>query len=782
LPALDVKVDLARGVVTASGADVPIALDHAALPPESAVVLEAVAIGADRRVVHVRVPARDADVDAGPAWEAIFAGGRKDPVFAGVTGPSGGDPGERTGKAVRIVPSGATSFVLVGDTREDLALCGQSATLLDPLALYPSSLELRPATVQRLSAEQQASAEVVAATVATKSEPPLAQLLVARGSSVAGSRGAELTDGDASTVWRERRPGVGQGEFVVMSAPKAVPITRVDVTVAPPETPGSARNANAAAPRTFYLLTTTGVIEVALPSDGGAKPGATYEVVFPTPVETSCLALVLDGAYTRGLAHPDVGVAELRAYSEFDAPGATLADVAKRLASDRGLAAAQLLERAGDGALAAVTSAYDGLDARGRALAVDVATSHDKCEEAAPLLARALCEPEGQAPRKAREKLDRCKGGAPALAQRLRDDGATRACVAPVLATIAPEAALEPIADALASTAEDDHDTRAALRDAFAHALASVPAGPLAALLGDAKRSAAGRLDVMRSAGSRVTEAPAESEATIAELLTGAPSMRVRYLVLGPLGELSRAGDHAAAARLADTIARDPDWPVRARAAILAAGLPEAAAPLVAATRDPEPRVREAALAALALATSPEAVQAASDALTREGHLRQDEWWFVKASSIALLTRAPASKETDAALGAALRDVSIPVREGALVALARRRATDWRGSIGERLDDTSEEPAVRAAAAGALGGVCDDDGDTIEKLTAYARALANPAAEDEAQRIGYGALLGLAALQPRDLRDRLAPLLAPASPGYARNAAERALAVRSVCR
>jgi hypothetical protein len=785
LPALEVHVDLARGVVSANGVETPLPIESGALPAENAVVVESVAIGQGRSVVHVRVPTRDADGDNGLAWEAIFAGGKKDPIFAGMTGPSAGDPGERTGKAVRIVPSGSTSFVLVGDTREDLAICGQSATLLDPLALYPASLELRTATVQRLSAEQQDAAEAVTAVVkGAPLDAPLARLLIARGSSVAGSRGAELTDGDPSTVWQERRPGIGQGEFVVMSAPKGVPIHRIVLTVSPPDTPSAAsspRNPNGAGPKTFYLVTATGAVEVTVPTDGWTKPGSTYEVVFPKPLETSCMAVVLDGAYTRGLAHPDVGIAELRAYSEFDAPGATLDDVAKRLSSDRGLAAAQLLERAGEGALAAVASVYDGLDPRGRALAIDVATSHDKCEDAAPLLARALCEPSGQAPRKAREKLERCKGGASALAQRLREDAASRACIAPVLATLAPDAALEPIADALASTGEDDHDTRAILRDSFAHALASVPAGPLAALLGDAKRSAAARLELMRAAGSRVAEAPPESEATLAELLTGAPPMRLRYLTLGPLGELARAGDHAAAARIADAIARDADWPVRALAASLGSGLPEALGPLIAAARDPEPRVREAALGALATPSSADAVRVAVDALAKDGRLRLDEWWFVKAKAVSMLMSAPPSKETDAALGAALRDLSVRVREGALVALAKRRASSWRGPIGERLDDANEEAPVRAGAAAALGAVCDDDGDTIERLTAYARALASPTAEEEAQQIGYGALVGLASLQPRDLRDRLAPLLAPSAPPYARAAAQKALATRSTC-
>ena len=42
-----------------------------------------------------------------PAWEAVLAAGRKEPIFAGMTGPTAGDPGERAGKAVQVVPNGA---------------------------------------------------------------------------------------------------------------------------------------------------------------------------------------------------------------------------------------------------------------------------------------------------------------------------------------------------------------------------------------------------------------------------------------------------------------------------------------------------------------------------------------------------------------------------------------------------------------------------------------------------------------------------------------------------
>ena len=766
LPALDVRVDLQAGTVVAGGAKVPIDLAKGRLPQEAQVVTETVPIGSGRSVVHVRVPASDAE---GIAWEAIFAGGKAGPIFAGLTGYVSGDPGERGGQAVRIVRSGARSFVLVGSIREDLRVCGQDATLLDPEALYPASLDLRPATVQRLTPEQQAAAQQITAVDAgPRLEPALAKLLVATDSSVPGSRALELTDGDPSTVWTEQRPGMGQGEFALMKAPHDVPISRMQIVVAPPSPA-----ATGAAPKSFYLVTGTDTFLISLPRDAWQQPGEAYEIRFPRPVQSSCLTLVLNDAYTRNLPHPEVTIAELAAYSEFDAPGATLDDVAKKLASNSGQVAAQVLERAGPAALAAVERAYDGLDTRGRALAVDVAASHEQCDQAAPLLARALCEPSGEAPRKAREKLERCKGAAGVLADRLRNDPASRACVAPTLAVLAGADALEPIADALASAGDSDAPVRDVLRSSFAMALKAAPAERLGALLGDTHRSATARLEMMRAAAGQVTQAAAQSDRTLDELLAGTPPLRARYLALGPLGELAHAGDRAAAARLASSIAKDTDWPVRARAAEVSAGVPDATTALVEATRDTEPRVREAALQSLVATPAPAAVDAA------RGVLASDGWSFVKAQAVAVLAKSPPSSDVDAALQAALHDPAARVRGASLLALALRRAGSARKANRERLDEENEDGDVRAMAARALGAVCDAS--SVDRLTELARKLGVPGTSEDDQQIALGALVGLAAMQPPDMRARLAPLLKSDAAPQVRHAAEQALAAHGTC-
>jgi HEAT repeat protein len=249
--------------------------------------------------------------------------------------------------------------------------------------------------------------------------------------------------------------------------------------------------------------------------------------------------------------------------------------------------------------------------------------------------------------------------------------------------------------------------------------------------------------------------------------------MRVRYLALGPLGELARGGDGAAARRIGDALARDPEWPVRARAAEQASGLPAVQTALLAAARDAEPRVREAALQSLAESADPAAVQAASTTLATDG------WSFVKAQAVSVLAHAAPSAGIDQSLRDALRDTSVRVRAVAVHAVALRHTRDLHDALRERLDDRDEEPEVRAAAAAALGAVCDAS--SVDRLTELAGMLGVPGTAEDDQQIALGALVGLAAIHPADLRGRLSRLLGPNSPPYVRAAAAKALAAPGVC-
>ncbi|MDP9000685.1 MAG: HEAT repeat domain-containing protein, partial [Myxococcota bacterium] len=243
---------------------------------------------------------------------------------------------------------------------------------------------------------------------------------------------------------------------------------------------------------------------------------------------------------------------------------------------------------------------------------------------------------------------------------------------------------------------------------------------------------------------------------------------------LGPLEQLARAGDHKAVIRVVDAIARDPEWEVRARAAEAAMGTPAAQPALRSAAYDPEPRVREAALQSLGASPSPDAVPVAKALLSK------GDWSFVKTQAVAVLAKSPPSGDVDGALGGALRDRSVGVRGSAIVALGIHRARAWHDAIRGRLDDKDENAEVRAAAARALGAVCDVG--STDRLTELSLELGEPGIGEDEQGVALGALVGLAALQPRDLRNRLAPLLAQAAPPHVRAAAQQAVSAQGGCR
>jgi HEAT repeat protein len=290
-----------------------------------------------------------------------------------------------------------------------------------------------------------------------------------------------------------------------------------------------------------------------------------------------------------------VSVAEFVAYSAFDGPDSSPEKVARTLSQGgaRAESAAAVLKRA-NGGVDAVRAIYKDLDAPGRALAMDVGASA-ACEKGAPLLALGLADPDHEVVRKGREKLERCgKSAAPALIGALKSGSPqTRAAAAALLAEVSPREALGPLADALG---EDDAVIRTAGRKALAHAARNADKSALAALLSDTTRPANARLEVLRALEGRLSDLRAEADRAIEEIATPNAAMRTRYLLAAPLASLAQGGDATASARLVSMVESDPDGPVRARVAEVLAAVPSAGPALVKAASDPQPRVREAAL------------------------------------------------------------------------------------------------------------------------------------------------------------------------------------------
>jgi HEAT repeat protein len=725
-------------------------------------------IGEGRSVVHVRIADKQRkDL----AFEAIVGGHDSEPIFAGLTGYTLGDEGDRSGQVILVSDRDEkTKFVLVAEAREDTRICGQATTPLSTRGLDPKTMQLRGATLHRIEKQERDGAtKVVAQPRPSSAKAPLVRVLHATGGSAPGAQA--LTDGKTETTWSEKRPGDGHGEFATLRAPSEAPLHGVVVTIAPstPKTDG-------AAPRTFFLATDQKLFHVTMPEDAWQKPGATYDITLPHPVRTTCVALVLDEAYTRNAGAPEVSIAEVAALTKFDIDGASIDDVAKELANPaRAEEAAALLRRGGDDGLAAVAKRWEQLDARGRALAVDVAASAGSCDGTAmDLLTRALSDMESEVKKRALGRIERCgKAATDSLAAAVRGpDESRRAAAAPLLATIAPVAALDPISEQLG---KGNPETRRAMRGAFARAAASASRDKLLSLVAKKDLADATRLDLLRATGSRLSELRPESAAAIADVLRSSPDMKTRYLVAQPLSQLARSHDATSGelTRLAEMMRRDPEWPVRMRAVELSTGIAPLVPTIVAAAADPEPRVREAALRAIALGKIPAGNDAATHALA------SDTWTFVRVAAADALGAMSENGPGETALVAALVDPSPKVRSAAVSALGNLRATKHAPKIRERLDDGKEDVEVRALAARTLGSMCVKN--AADRLTKLAHLSRSPVDEAD-ERIGMAAIDALATLHPPDLEKRLAPLRAKEVHLPVRRAAERALSEPGACR
>jgi HEAT repeat protein len=770
LDAVDVTIDATAGVIRIARAgrskELPIAIEKTRIDA-AASTIEIIAVGEGRSVARVRVP----DVQRKDlAFEAIIAGQADAPIFAGLTGYTQGDEGDRSGQLVLVKERDAqTKFVIVAETREDTRICGQAVTPLGAQGVDPKRMQLVGATLPRIDKNARDAAAHVVAQARSVGAAPLARVLVATGGS--SPNAPALTDGKVDTVWSEARTaGDGHGEFATMRAPSDLPIHSLIVTIAPtrPKPEG-------ASPRTFFLATDEKMFLVTMPEDAWSKPGQAYDVPLPEPVRTSCLAVVLDEAYAHGTSPPEVSIAEIAAVTKFDVEGAKLDDVARALASPRGEEAAALLRRAGDDGLAAVVIAYPSLDARGRALAVDVASSAGSCNgPAAELLTRALADKETEVRRRALGRIERCgKSAGEALVLAVRgDDEPRRAAAAPLLATVAPSLAVEPLAEQMGKGAPE---TRRAVRGAFARASAVSTRDKLLGLLAKRDMPALARLDLLRAMGAKLPELRPEADVAIAELLRATPDMPTRYLLAQPLAHLARAQDATSGelSRLAELARRDPDAAVRARAVELSAGIAPLGSTLMAAVADPEPRVREAALKAMATSGFGPGAPAAALALAK------DEWTFVRMAAADALGAVSQDATATNALASGLSDRSPKVRVTCIAALGKQHATTQAPLVRERLDDTKEDPEVRAFAARTLGVMCvQNAADRLTKLAYLARAPVDEADD----RIGIAAIEALGALHPQDLEARLAPLRGKDVRMPVRRAAERAMLEPTSCR
>lgn len=744
--------------------------ERIALESGAEVSLRALAISPEKQVVWAQ----------GPGFDALLAATAGEPpvpkvLIAGPTGFLEGVPGARRGPLVQVTEPAedGTVHVLLGEQREDVSLCGR-ATILAPRLLDPADLAWKPVRVQRLSPSERNAARKLEAKRADRAPESVAPVLRARiATSAVGDPGA-LTDGDLETTWAEGRKGSGWGELVQIDVAKDVPITGLSFVLRPPKR----KVPNGTAPERFWLATSDALYSVALPANAWSKPGASYEVSFDPPLRSECMAIVLDEA--QGAQRDDIEVtfAEIMARTPLDEAGdpeVLVAELAGGGASAR--AARTLLQRGGEEAFVATAARFGDLDEVGRGLALEV-LDVAPCRISSPVYLRAaVSEPEGRA-HHARDRLLRCGAeAAPALLMGMAEGpDPARRLAAELLSLSAPELAVAAIVDALPQA---NAKLRTDLRAALARAVQAPRATEtVRRLLQDEELSKPALLSLLRSLSSR-PELLVQADSAYQRALGSEPDFRTRYLLMETTARLAGAGASAPLDDLRRTLLHDEDRYLRMRAAEVAEHVPSLGADLVGATKDPEPRVRLAAV--MALAGQAQRNRAGDEALEAVlERLRSDAWTFVRARAADALTAFPPSEATDQALGQALGDELPKVRARAVEAIRKRRAVSQAALLRARLSDRREWVDVRARAARALGELCDAS--VADDLVRLAREGGQPMANADAQVLAMASLAALGRLQPADLGKKLAPLLGEGTPHALQMAARSALANREGCR
>jgi HEAT repeats len=733
---------------------------------------DVVALGSGKHAIVVTI------TDGTQTFEAVVTApltpGAPSIVFAGLVGLVTGQDGERSGPMVQISdpdPAGARR-VLLGEQNEGVSLCGRP-TILAPQLLNPADLQLHGAKVQRLSAAERDNARQVKATRIADDEPSHAarSVLAALAASTAVSAsGQAITDGDPETAWSENVSGDGKGEFVVMHAPPELPISGLELTIRPK----LKALPDGAASQTLFIAGPRDVIEVTLPEDAWKNPGARYRIALDPPLQSSCLSLVLDSAFSQAKT-AQVTIAELSVMSDLTAE--QLPELVARLAGGgrRAEAAKSLLVAAGEPGFKAVAQAFAGLDEGGKRVALDI-LDQAPCEISAPVYVSALTgKIEGQLLH-AQSRLPRCRAaGGEALAQALNKTDKTDKRLMPLL--VAELTLTDPARAISAFLPLMDEKTalrRRLLRKALAQAARTEAANKaVRAALADPATPPVALIDLLRALGELAPRYQPEAGQALARLSQSAPAFRARYLLLEPAAALSSVSPEVDAA-FRKSLASDPDPHVRAAALSLVHEPKRFQTELLKGLSDVDVRAREAAVHALAV---PEGAFA-SQALTQR--LAEDRWPLVRASAADALSQYPRGAALDKPLASALSDDSPLVRARSIRALGERNASGVADRIRDHLVDTEEWPEVRAEAARTLGALCDRD--SADELAAFAKKLTDPMASPDAQLIATGAVMALGRLAEPNLAQQLAPLTDKKAPPQARRAAAVALATRDTCR
>lgn len=792
-------------------------------PPEVVSALSAaharvLRLARGKTAIHVKIPAQDRH------WEALVTATQKalEVPYAGFTGlgPSGDD--DRIGVAIEVSDVGkGVQEVVVGELRESLQLCGRQA-LLAPKVLYPGELKLKGVRMQRLASTERDVAPQLSAT--HNPNPKLDPLLQVLGASTNASAASALTDADPNTYWSEKRGEDGRGEFVVMRAPKDVPLGQVHFQLRPKAAVGSGY----APPKSLWLVTDALLYHVNFPSEVSADSSASvWSVKLPTPSNTSCLAVVLDEGFSADLdptlsgaaatpgvapvaaakapskdgAKPakekpsvDVGLAEISAETSWTKAEIEALVQGLSQPATQAVAAQASLRALGAAGYDAVLAKLDSLTAPGQHRAWEL-LEDAPCERVSRPAVRAFVSGSlgGSVDDTADDLLGEGYGESSSTTPELDAARTIRRCSNEAVAdlTLALQRSkaklTEPVGKLLkeldpvrfTNTAiplldGSNAEKRRALRTLLGSALREPKALAASQIwLANPELGTVAVVDLLRTPGPALDTLQPRPVGRALEVLRADPSLRTRYLLAEPLARGVRA-EAGAVQPLIQLMRRDPEPMVRARAVSVAPALPALVPSIIAAIDDPAVRVREAAVGAAAQYK----LNSARQHLLR--HLAVDAWPLVRAASLRALGQLPPGKDVEVAIAeAASADESPEVRRPALVALSNLDAKEQLPVVRERFEE-DPDPYVQAAAAATLGQLCDQA--SADALTAQAQKLMSFGPSERDGIVGNASLAALGRLNPVDLEARLAPFFHPDVPRFVQGAAKAALHQPGACK
>src|SRR5690606_10683974 len=171
--------------------------------------------------------------------------------------------------------------------------------------------------------------------------------------------------------WAEARGGDGRGEFVVLRPLSGAALTALEFLVRAAGEPASPELARGAAPKALWIATRGRLFRVDWQEDAWSRPGVWYRAALPEPIDTDCLALVLEQGQSER-ADVQVGLAEVRGVSALQA--LEPAELVARLSTpgEAGASAVPALLQLGEAGVDAALGAFEALDALGRRRALAV--------------------------------------------------------------------------------------------------------------------------------------------------------------------------------------------------------------------------------------------------------------------------------------------------------------------------------------------------------------------------------------------------------------------------